>query len=198
MAEAPYEMVIGPAEVYFAPVGTAFPTVNATPGAPWVRIGTSGADNYSEDGVVVRRSLASSDIRALGSTAIRKAAITETGFEVEFSVMDMSPKEMLLAFGGDETAITVTAQGSGVAGNQAFDVPTAPVPIHRAILVRFGQSPFGNGLNSQFEVFSAYQAGEAEGTFSKSDPFTQGQLWRAIKIAAGFVRVREQQSAPGA
>lgn len=195
MAEAPYEIVIGPAEVYVAPVGEAFPDIDEAPAGNWLLVGLAGADNYSEDGVIIRRQVSNTLVRPLGSTVPVKAAITETGFEVEFTVMDLSPEAMQLAFGGDEDDITSTVASSGVAGNDVFDIVTDPVPIHKAVLVRCNQSSFGNGFNTQFEVFSAFQTGSAEGTFSKSDPFMQTHIWTAIKTASGFVRVRQQTAA---
>lgn len=198
MSNAPYEIVIGPAEVYVAPVGTAFPAINATPGAGWTLVGLAGSSNYSEDGVIVRSPRSSALVRPLGSTAPVKGAITETGFEVEFTVMDLSPAMMQLAFGADTTDVTVVAQASGIAGNQYGDIPTNPVPKHKALLVRCAQSSFGDGFNTQFEVYSAFQTGSGEGKFSKSDPLMQTHIWTAIKTASGFVRLRQQTTAPGA
>jgi len=193
------EVYLGPCEVYVAPVGEAFPAVNVAPSGNWTLVGKHGSRNYTEDGVVVRRPTTAEQIGALGTTMTRKVGISRTGFEVEFTVMDMEPDAMVLAFGGEESTITDTAQSAGVAGNEAFPMPTSPIPLERAILLRWGRSPFGAAFNSQIEVAVASQIGAAEGTFSKSNPFGLRQHWVAIEPVSGpAVTVRVQKTAPGA
>lgn len=192
------EINLGPAEVYIAPVGEAFPAVNATPAGNWVLIGTQGSRNYTEDGVIVRRPVEHERIGALGTTLTRKVGITSAGFEVEFAVMDMNPEELLAAMGGETTDITDTAAGAGTAGHQSFPVPTDPVPVERAMLVRWNRSPFAaTGFKSQIEIKVATQVGQMEGTFSKSQPFAPRHQWIALEPDSGDAVVfRQQDAAP--
>lgn len=50
---APHEVIGSALTVYFAPVGTAFPAVDALPAVDWVLVGTTGPLNYDEDGVTI-------------------------------------------------------------------------------------------------------------------------------------------------
>lgn len=193
MSDAPLEIMVSPAEVYLAAVGTAFPDVDAVPGAGWTLVGTAGSDNYTEDGVTIRRTLSTQEIRALKSTVPRKIVRTQVGFEVEFNVMDLNPEEMAYALGADDGDITDTAAASGVAGNKAFDIPTDPTPVHKAILVRVPASALGDGWNSQYEIVEAVQVGPGELVHRKDGAATVRHLWRCLKDSSGnFVTFREQ------
>lgn len=179
---APNEIIIGPAEVYVAPVGASFPPLDVTPGAPWVLVGTLGSKNYAESGVLLRRTLTMNYVRTLGSTVARKAAISETSFEVEFNVLDLSPDFLALAYGVDPADI------SEAGDRQEFDLNVSPVPLTRAVLVRVDQSALADGAHTQWEIFQAVQAGQGEGHFSKTEGFGAGHLWVAIESTEGFAR----------
>ena len=100
---APYEIIVGPAEVYVADVGTAFPDINDAPGMGWTLVGTLGSENYGEGGVLVRAPRTTQPIRVLGATTPRKHVITETGFQVEFDVIDATVREWCRTNGGGTT-----------------------------------------------------------------------------------------------
>lgn len=177
---APNEIIVGPAEVYVAPVGTSFPAVNAAPSAPWMLVGAAGSKNYAESGVILRRPVTVNQIRMLGSTAPRKQVVSETSFEVEFNVADLSPEMMMLGYGG-------LPQDIAVAGaQQKIVLPTSPVPNSFAVLVRVeGQSPLLDGGNCQWEIYNAIQAGNGQGTFTKTAAFEQGHMWNAFEDSNG-------------
>lgn len=180
----PNEIIVGPAEVYIAPVGTAFPAVTAERpavlAAGWTLIGTAGSRNYSEDGVILRQNRTINPIRVLGSIAPRKQVISEQTFEVEFNVVDLSPEAIALGYGADVADIVESG------GNTSFSIPTSPVPLTFAILVRVeGQSPLVDGGNTQWQIYQAVQGGSGEGTFSKTAAFAQGHLWSAIENSDG-------------
>lgn len=192
---APYEVMVGPAEVYVAPVGEPFPDVDEVPAGNWDLVGSLGSENYGEDGVLLRFPRTMNDIRVLGSTTPRKHVITETGFEVEFDVIDATVEQLVLGYGVDPDDIVDTAAGVGTAGDRAFALPTSPIPFQRALLVRVNQSPYMEGGNTQFEIPAANQGGNAEGGFTKGDPFTIKHIWKAVKTAGDFVTVRAQDAA---
>jgi hypothetical protein len=52
----PYEIIAAPYDVYYAPVGTTFPLIDAVPAAAWLKVGTSLSLNYLDDGVKVSHS----------------------------------------------------------------------------------------------------------------------------------------------
>ena len=180
---APYEIIVGPAEIYVAPVGEAFPDVDTAPAGNWDLVGTIGSENYGEDGVVVRSPRNTNPINVLGSTVPRKHVITTTGLEIEFDVIDATAEMVTLGYGVDPTDIIDTVAASGTPGTRTFEIPTSPIPFQRAVLVRIAQSPYGDGLYSQLQIPAANQLGNAEATFSKGDAFSIKHIWGAVKVA---------------
>lgn len=186
---APYEIVVGPAEIYTAPVGTPFPAVDEAPAAGWTLLGTSGANNQSEDGVTVRTNVTSVPVRVAGSVMPRKFTITEKAFQVEVTFYDMSVETLTLAMGGDDADIE-----DGV-DDAAFEIPTDPIPTQKALLIRLDQSPYGAGRNSQFEVGGAFQVGNPELVFRKGDAVGVMMTWEGVQLADGsFVRFIAQKT----
>lgn len=176
MAE-PNEIIVGPVEVYVAPEGEAFPGVTATPGGNWQLVGKSGSKNYAESGVIIRQPVTQNPIRALGTTAPRKHVISERNFQVELGVMDLTPEAMALGYGADPDG-DISHGGN----HTRLELPTDPVPLVYAMLLRVqGQSPYKDGGNMQWEISHAIQAGNGEGTFSKTNAFTQGHQWNAFE-----------------
>lgn len=194
---APYEVIVGPAKVYVAPVGEAFPDVDEAPGGNWALVGTLGDENYGEKGVLVRSSRTTTPVNVLGSTMPRKYTITEVGFEVEFDVIDATLEQLALGYGADPDDITDTPAGSGTPGDRAFNLPTSPVPFQRAVLVRVDQSPYMEDGKMQFEIYAANQLGNADSGFTKGDPFMVTHIWSAVKTASGAVTIRAQDAAAG-
>lgn len=194
---SPYEIIVGPAEVWVAPVGEAFPDVDETPTGNWDLVGTLGDENYGEKGVIVRSSRTITPVNVLGSTMARKHTITEVGFEVEFDVIDATAEQMALGYGVDPDDITDTPAASGTVGDRAFSLPTSPIPFQRAVLVRIDQSPYMENGKMQFEVYAANQAGNTDAGFTKGDPFMITHLWQAVKTASGAVTIRAQDAVAG-
>lgn len=176
---------LGRGTVWVAPVGTAFPAVDETPAAAWFQIGTDGSKSYSEDGITLRRNVSVERIRTLGTTMVRKAAITEADFEVEFSVVDMAPDQVLLAMGGDEADVTNVPSAVGVPGTDTIVVPTSPTPVQRAVLVRLDGSPAGPSFLTQVQIQVAIQTGGGEATMSKGNAMMFQHIWTALEPASG-------------
>lgn len=192
---APLEVIVGPAEVYVAPVGEAFPDINDVPGGNWELVGTVGSERYGEGGVTLRSTRDVTAINALGTTTPIKHVITSTGFQVEYELMDATLEQLALGYGLDPATITDTPAGGGEPGDRAMGLPTSPTPFQRAVLVRVNQSPYMENGKMQFEIFAANQVGNAEGAFSKGAAFTVTHIWDAVKTASGFVNVRAQDAA---
>src|SRR4051812_15829673 len=87
---APYEIIVAPLTVYVAPVGTAFPAVNAAPGGSWFKLGTNGTKNYDEKGVTVTHSESLATFTPAGGTAARKAFRTQESLTIEFELVDLT------------------------------------------------------------------------------------------------------------
>src|SRR5690349_11911612 len=109
---APFEIIAAPFEAWVAPVGTAFPAVDADPGVGWTKVGTHGADSYDESGVTVTPEETLAFIRSAGSTGAKKAVRTEENLTIGFVLQDLTLEQVQLALNGN--AITATNAGAGV------------------------------------------------------------------------------------
>ncbi|MBZ0164567.1 MAG: hypothetical protein K8H74_17875 [Notoacmeibacter sp.] len=164
----PYEIIAAPFDVYWAPVGEAFPAIDAAPAGNWALIGTSGDENYTEDGVTVAHSQAFSKTRAAGTTGPRKAFRIEEDLMIRLTLMDMTLEQYLHAMNGN--TVTTTAAGAGTAGYKKLGLSQGLQTTTMALLIRGSASPYGASWNSQYEIPRCYQSGSPEAVFKKGDP----------------------------
>ena len=167
MATVPYEMVMGPIEVYTAPVGTAFPQVDTDPATPWELLGTSGSRNITEDGVTVTHSQDVTEITPFGSTGPVKAVRTSEGLKISFTLMDLTAAVYAKAL--NNGTVTDTAAGTGTPGTSALDL-MAGADVAQVALLAKGSSPAGDGFSAQYQVPVCYQSASPEVVFSKGAP----------------------------
>lgn len=192
----PFDLMVAPATLYYAPVGETFPDLSETPGANWQMLGTSGAKSYADDGVTVRANTSANLIRTLGTVAVRKATISERGFQVEVLVLDATAEVMALGFGLDpDEDITDTAAAGGAVGYRKLELPTSPLPDQFSVLVRADVSPYMADGKSQFEITAAIQTASVEPVYHKTNPFGVRFLWEAIDTDDGFVAYLAQDEA---
>jgi hypothetical protein len=154
---APYEVVMGPAEIWIAPVGTAFPLVDAEPTGPWEKVGTNGNKNYTEDGVTVSIAKSTATFSGLGSMGPVKAVISVVGWMCSVGVADITPA--LLSLLMNSNTVTEVAAG-GEAGYHVIDGLVDPQVTNVALLVR-GPSPLAATGYGQFEVVKAFESSES-------------------------------------
>ncbi len=154
----PYEIIAGPAEVYFAPTSATFPAIDAQPGTEWVHVG------YTEGGVKVAHSQTIVELRADQVTAPIKAVRSEEGLEITFSIAELTLENYALAL---NRAIDGPDSGSG----------DKSVPLYRggfqvetlALLVRNDHiSPYGDKA-LQYEVPVVFQAGDPDVEFTRDN-----------------------------
>lgn len=112
----PYEILAGPAEVYFAPTGTAPPDIAAQPGTEWIHVG------YTEGGVKVGHTQTVVEIRADQVTAPVKAVRSEEGLEISMDIASLTLENYALAL------------------NQAIDGPDASVGGEKSLKMYRGGS----------------------------------------------------------
>ena len=156
----PYEIIAAPFSIYMAPVGEAFPAVDAAPAGNWTLIGTSGDLNYSDEGVTVAHAQTIEKARPLGSTGPRKAFRTEEDMMIRFTLWDMSLEQYRRAI--NDNAVATTAAGSGTAGFKALKLYRGVNVAALALLARANVSAYGDGWKSQYEVPVCYQSGSPE------------------------------------
>lgn len=188
-------LVEGPLEVWWAPIGETFPTIDQPPVGNWLLIGSSGKKNYTEDGVTVSTNQTIEQWRG-SNTVARKAFRTEEDIIVTVTIADLSIDQVRRAL--NENQITSTPPGAGVAGHDEINLNRGPKVNTISLLVRGnGVSPDFDGGNVQFELDEVYEAGSQEMQFTKSGPAGVLLEFHAVEIANGNVgRLRTQTAAP--
>ncbi len=158
MHAAPWEVVMGPAGLWVAPVGTPFPLADAEPSGPWKKVGTNGNRNYTEDGVTVAIAKTTATFTGLGSMAPIKAVNSVVGWQARVGVADLSPDLLALLMNGN--TVTKTPASGGSVGFDVIDGLIDPQVAVFACVVR-GPSPKSPTGYGQFEVVKAFESSES-------------------------------------
>lgn len=164
---APYEILGAPFELWVAPVGTVFPTVDAAPSGSWTKVGTSGDLNYAEAGVTVEHKQSLTPFRALGSTGPRKVFRANEDLTIKLELADLSPAQYATIMNGN--AVTTVSAGVGVAGTKKLGLSQGTTVTQHALLLR-GPSPAMENGTAQYEVPVAVQSGNPAPVFKKDAP----------------------------
>lgn len=188
----PLEVVVGIADVYLADVGTAVPDISV--GATgFTLIGTAGKKNYDEAGVVIRsrQQIETDAFRMLGTLGPRKAARISEDLEVEFTLYDLNPEELLQAMTLSLTAgdITSVSASTGVAGGKKISMLRGLKVNQKALLVKWdaGSSPLAASMGMQLWLPRVVQVGQPELVSVKGRPIGLQFMLRAIEDASdGF------------
>ena len=166
----PYEILAGPVEVYFAPTGTAFPTVAGTNiPSPWEHVG------YTEGGVKAGHPQTVVELRADQVTGPIKAVRSEEGLEITFDVAALTTDNYAMA-------LNRAIEGpDSAAGNKS-------VPLYRggfqvetiALLLRNDHLSSEGDFPLQMEVPVCFQAGSPESAFTKDNKTVLSCSFHAI------------------
>ena len=183
---APFEIVAGLLDAYLAPVGTAFPAINAAPGGAWIKLGAGGAKDYTEDGLVVRHEVGVQRIRSLGTTGPRKAFRESEDLFIELTLMDATAESISAAL--NQLAITTLA---GPPAEKTVQLLEGQVVTTRALLLRGILSPYADSANNlQFDIPIVYQNGPIEMAFKKGSPVGPKLQFVALQDdALGFGKI---------
>jgi hypothetical protein len=155
----PYEVVAGPAKVYLAPVGTAFPAIDdleAAFDAAWVALGKT------DGGVKVSHSQTIVPLRVDQVTAPVKAVRSEEDLVVEFSIVELTLENYA-------TVMNQLVEGpTANAGDKEINLYRGGSGIETVALFVRGDhlSPYGD-YNLQYEVPTVYQSSSPEVDFTK-------------------------------
>ena len=167
MNQSPFEILAGPLTLWLAPVGTAFPLVTALPAAGWIKVGTNGDGNYSDDGVIVNHVQKIEGARPAGHTGQVKAWRTEEDLILSLTLWDLSLEQYATAL--NKAVITTTAASTGQPGTKAIGLSMGQDVTQYALLAR-GASPYGDNMSAQYEVPRCYQSANAKITNKKGKP----------------------------
>lgn len=174
----PFEIIAAPFDVWWAPVGTTFPLIDAVPAAPWAKVGTSQSLNYDDAaGVQVSHSQKMNLWRSLGDAGSRKTFRTEEDLLIGLTLNDLTLEQYQFAL--NSNSITTSAASSGVAGFKKIGISRGFSVATVALLVR-GPSPYGDLMNLQFEVPRAAQTGNPKVVMKKSEPVGLALEWTAL------------------
>jgi len=161
-AQDPREIVVGPLEIWLAAAVEAEDDVDATPAGNWGKVGTSGDENYTEDGVTVTHSQTIQEHRAVGATGPLKATRTEESLMIAFTLMDLSIAQL--------TKLLNNTTKSAGANYDYIGVRRGPdITVLSAIARGTGLSPSG-AYNIQLYVPRCYQSGDLSPVFNKGTP----------------------------
>ncbi len=156
--------IVSPAEIWLAPVGTAFPEVDVSPASPWAKLGSSGKNDYSEDGVTITHEQTIDQHFGLGGTGPQKATRSQEQLTIEGVLLDFTLDEFAKILNG----ATVTA-GSTVGGTT-----TEEINLHQGTTVKeFALlcrtvSPKNASKVRQYQIPRVYQSAEPAPVYSKS------------------------------
>jgi len=165
----PLEVVAAPFEIYIAPTGESFPDTDEVPAGNWVKIGTSGNRNITEDGVTVQHEQTIEQFRSLGSTGPIKSFRTEEGLIITFTLVDLTLENYKYAL--NFNTVSTTAAASGVPGYREIDLWQGLDVVQKALLVRgVNASPYLANSEVQWEVPVVYENAAKEVVASKGTP----------------------------
>jgi len=165
---APFQVLIGPADVYLALVGEEFPDLGDAPAGDWAQIGRT------EGGVTARKTQDITAVTADQHTGPIKAARTAEGVEVEFGIVDMTLESMAYALDS-----LVTTAGAGADQTQEIKLHSGVAVTLYSVLVR-GRSPYANAP-AQYQVPVAYQQESVEVSHVKDDKSVLSTVWVALE-----------------
>lgn len=151
-----YNILVGPGKVWAAPVGEAFPEVDAVPSGNWVELGTT-------DGGV---KITFAEEVTNHHVDQESGPVTETRQE-ETALLETALAEATLENLGEIMGNTVTdvAAGSGTIGTRAVGYYRGITKIQRAFLFRAG-SPYG-AFPAQYELPRGTFGGEVGVEYKK-------------------------------
>lgn len=177
---APFEVISAPYIVWTAAVGTAFPALNAAPGAGWTKLGTSGDLNYDDGvGVSIQHSQTTVKWRATGDAGSRKAFRTEEDQIVKVKIVDVTLEQYTMALHGN--APTDVAAGSGTVGYRWIGLSRGFNILTRALLIRGTASPYGETFIGQYQIPIAMQMGNPTVMLTKKgEPQGLDLEWHAM------------------
>ena len=179
MAQDPRSIVVGPLTLYLAAAVEAEDDVDGTPTGNWAQLGTSGDENYTEDGVTVTHSQTTRETRVAGATGPVKVNRTEESLMIALILMDMNLAQLTKLLNGT-TKSTDTSPAIDYIG-----VRRGPdVTVYSLIAKGAGMSPSGD-FPIQLYVPRCYQGADSMApVFSKNNEVGYAAEFNALEYAS--------------
>lgn len=178
MAQAPYEIIGNPAQIYIAAVGTSFPTIAASPAVAWKLLGKNGNRNTSNDGVKIMHTQKIELVRPDGATGPVKAFRAEEDLMIELTIWDLTLEMYRFVLNGI-TPTTISA-ASGIPGEVSLPMARGSDVTQFAALLR-GPSPYGDGWYTQYEIPVVVETGNPTVQYVKAKPAGLLVHWQAME-----------------
>jgi hypothetical protein len=177
------EIIAAPYTIWSAPVGTAFPALNAEPGGAWRRVGTNGARNYSGAGVTVQLSRGVEASIPAGNVAPSAVFFGAQELRVSATLLDLTLEQLAHVVSGNPVAIIERLPLQTGYRSIALSVPQG-VNAMFALLVR-GISPYREDFVAQFEVPRCSEASDGQQiAFRRGEPVGILVNFRALQNPA--------------
>jgi len=161
----PFEIIGAPLTLWVAPVGTAFPTIAAAPGAGWTKVGINGDRSYENGGITATHGKAYDKVRTAGASGPVKAFLSEEDLMFGVTLLDITLETYQLALNGN--TITTVAPAAGQPGTKRIGLSESVGRTKEYALLARGLSPYNEALAMQYCVSRCYQSGAPAPVFRK-------------------------------
>lgn len=162
---APYDIIAGPADVWVAGTGEAFPAIDASvdeAAGHWYYLG------YTDGGIQITHNQDTTDLMVDQVTVPVKRMRTTEALTVEFSIASLSVDKYAKVM--DDATVTSVASATGppaVRGTQAFYFYRGVQITLLKMIVR-APSPLSDGI-AQYEIPRVAQTGEPQMTYVRDN-----------------------------
>lgn len=189
MATEPYEVIVGPGQVWIAPVGTTFPTINQAPATEWISLGRT------DGGVTIRHIEETEEITVDQSFLPVKEVVTRRAEEIEFALAEITLERYAKLLG--DVTVTTQAAGSGTPGYKSLPIQASQNMARYAMLIRV-PSPYMDAY-MQYEYAAVSPTGQKEIAYQKGEKSTLSTTWKALEDPSNpgvFGTLRAQHQPP--
>lgn len=162
------EIIAAPYTVWTAPVGTAFPAIDAAPGEAWTLLGSNGDRSYSGGGVTVAQARQYASSTPAAATGSSTSWIEGDGIRVRVELLDLTLEQYAVVLG--QNAVAVTPAAPGIAGVKTIGLAVRTGRAAEFAVLARGPSPYADGMAAQYELPRCTEVGNPQAVFRKGVP----------------------------
>ncbi len=159
------EIIAAPFTIWIAPLGTAFPTVDAEPGEDWALLGKHGSRSATSEGVMFvhdRQWVTSTPAAETGESI---AFIERESLKLQLSVFDLTLEQFRVVLG--QNAIIETAAGVLTPGTASIGLALKNGAAAEFAVMMCGPSPYDETMNAQYELPRCCETGSPRVRYTK-------------------------------